>query len=50
MAYNQIKRQDDEIKRLNINLQECSERELELKSQLLEAKHHLDDKEAKVCI
>ena len=49
MAYNQIKRQVEEIKKLNTTLQEYIDKDLDIKSQLLEYRYQLDDKEAKVC-
>ena len=50
VAYNQIKRQVDEIKRLNISVQECVDKDLDTKNQLLEYRYQLDDKEAKVIL
>lgn len=48
MAYNQIKRQDEEIKKLEALATQYQNKELDLKSNLNELKRHLDDKEAKV--
>lgn len=48
VAYNQIKRQVDEIKRLNVSLQEFVDKDLDTKNQLLEYRYQLDDKEAKL--
>ena len=48
VAYNQIKRQDDEIRRLNALLVEHSEKALTCQQQLNEARRHLDNKEAEL--
>lgn len=46
MAYNQIKRQDDEIRKLNQQISQILERELEAKCQLVELRRQMDDKDA----
>ena len=48
VAYNQIKRQDDEIRKLNTQIQQMQEKELDTKSQLVEYRRQLDNKEAEV--
>jgi len=48
VAYNQIKRQDDEIKKLEAITVKYQNKELDFKNNLNELKRHLDDKEAKV--
>lgn len=46
VAYNQIKRQDEEIRKLNCQITLMCEKEQESKSQLMEYRRQLDDKEA----
>lgn len=46
MAYKQIKRQDEEIRRLNQTIYSMKEKELETKSQLMDSKRQVDDKDA----
>lgn len=46
VAYNQIKRQDEEIRKLNQNISQILERECDQKSQLIELRRQLDDKDA----
>lgn len=48
VAYNQIKRQDDEIKRLNNLITQYQNKELDSKNQMNELRHQIDDKEAKM--
>lgn len=48
MAYNQIKRQDEEIRKLNVQITQILEKELEQKSQLFEYRRQLDDKDAQL--
>ena len=48
MAYNQIKRQDEEIRKLNSQISQMLEKELDFKSQLVEYRRQLDDKEAQL--
>ena len=48
VAYNQIKRQDEEIRKLNAQIQEMREKELDIKMNLMEFRRQLDDKEALV--
>ena len=48
VAYNQIKRQDEEIRKLNAQIQEMREKELYIKMNLMEFIRQLDDKEALV--
>ena len=48
VAYNQIKRQDDEIRKLNLHIQLMQEKEMDTKNQLVEYRRQLDDKEAQV--
>lgn len=46
VAYNQIKRQDEEIRKLNSQITQMCEKEQESRSQLMEYRRQLDDKEA----
>ncbi|RMZ95686.1 ecotropic viral integration site 5 -like protein [Brachionus plicatilis] len=46
VAYNQIKRQDEEIRKLNAQITQMCEKELDSKSHLMEYRRQLDDKEA----
>lgn len=46
VAYNQIKRQDEEIRKLNQQISHILEKELDQKSQLVELRRQLDDKDA----
>jgi hypothetical protein len=48
VAYNQIKRQDEEIRKLNAQILEMKEKELDIKMSLMEFRRQLDDKEALV--
>ena len=48
VAYNQIKRQDEEIRKLNAHILEMREKELDTKMALMEFRRQLDDKEALV--
>lgn len=48
VAYNQIKRQDEEIRKLNAQIQQTLEKEQDSKSQLTEYRRQLDDKEAQL--
>ncbi|CAF0773595.1 unnamed protein product [Brachionus calyciflorus] len=46
VAYNQIKRQDEEIRKLNLHVSQMLEKENETKCQLIEYRRQLDNKEA----
>ncbi len=46
VAYNQIKRQVEEIKSLNAKVREYQEQEQDMKTKLLENRYQLDNKEA----
>ena len=46
VAYNQVKRQDEEIRKLNSQITLMCEKEQESKSQLMEYRRQIDDKEA----
>lgn len=48
VMHNQIKRQDDEIQRLRLELDGCRTRENELRSQLHEIKNKINDGELRV--
>jgi hypothetical protein len=48
VAYNQIKRQDEEIRSLNLQIQILKEKELDTKMSLMEFRRQLDDKQAEV--
>jgi hypothetical protein len=48
VAYNQIKRQDDEIRKLNLQIQLMQEKEMDTTKQIFEYRRQLDDKEAQV--
>ena len=45
---NQLKRQDEEIQRIRVELEQARQRENELRTQLHEMKHHMHDGELKV--
>ncbi len=48
VSYNQIKRQDDEVQRLRLELDEYRVRENEIRSQLHEMKNQMNDRELRV--
>jgi hypothetical protein len=48
VAYNQIKRQDDEIRKLNSTISQMQEKECDYKTQLFEQRRQLDNKEAEL--
>lgn len=48
VAYNQIKRQDEEIRSLNHQIKTLKEKELDTKMSLMEFRRQLDDKQAEV--